>query len=112
MPGTRPGTGKLRGRRLFCLFLHRGRRGNSLDPLACLAGGGGFGGAVAAAVEGALLVAPGGAFAGVDRAVMIDVDLVEPLAEAAVAIGRPQPGGPIVVSPCLRPPACPARPPI
>src|ERR1041384_8358489 len=59
-----------------------------------------------AAVEGALLLPPGGALAGVDLAVVVGVDLVETLAEAAVALGLRQPGHPIVIGlhllePCL-----------
>src|SRR5690242_14058082 len=62
-----------------------------------LARGGGFGGGAAAAVEGALLVMPGSPFGMIDRAVMIDVDLVEAGAEATVAIGLGKASEPIIV---------------
>src|SRR5258708_6271877 len=41
----------------------------------------------AAIVEGALLFVPGGAFGRVDHAVVIGVDLIEPLAKPVIAIG-------------------------
>ena len=50
-----------------------------------------------AAVKGALLVAPRGALGLIDRAIVIGVDAVEALAEAAVAVGRGQAGEPVVV---------------
>src|SRR5580700_11716281 len=50
-----------------------------------------------AAIEGALLLPPGGALALIDLAVVIGVDLVEPFAEAAVAVGFGKAGKPIVI---------------
>src|SRR5205085_8274424 len=47
--------------------------------------------------KGLLLVVPGGAFGMVDRAVMVGVDLVEALAEPAVAVGFGKSGEPIVI---------------
>src|SRR5437588_9447693 len=77
----------------------------------CLARGGGFGGAAAAAaaIKAALLVAPGGALAGVDRAVVVGVDLVEAGAEAVVAVGRRQPGEPVIIGLDLLEPGALAR---
>jgi len=50
------------------------------------------------AVEDALLLPPGGALRRVDLAVVIDVDLVEALAEAAVAIDLGEAGEPVVIA--------------
>src|SRR5438270_2930394 len=75
----------------------------------CLSRGSGFGGAAAAAIKGALLVAPGGALAGVDRAVVIGVDLVEAGAESVVAVGRRQPGEPVIIGFDLLQPGALAR---
>jgi hypothetical protein len=58
---------------------------------------GGLGGGAIAPVEGALLVMPGGAFGMINLAVMVGVDPVETLAEAAVAVGLGEPGEPIVI---------------
>src|SRR5205823_223513 len=79
------------------LLLHGEIRIKPLNSLARRAGDGRLGGAAATAVEGALLVVPGGALARVDRAVVIGVDLVEALAEAAVTIGCRQPGEPVEI---------------
>src|SRR5215472_14121184 len=66
--------------------------------LVRLAGRGGLGGnGAAAAVKGALLVVPSGALGGIDDAVVVGVDLVEALAEAAVTLGLGEPGKPVVV---------------
>src|SRR5437764_10960581 len=74
------------------------RRNTGDGRLARLAGRGGVGGdGAAAAVEGPLLVVPGGALSGIDDAVMVRVDLVEALAEAAVALGVGESGEPVVV---------------
>src|SRR5712692_6609078 len=60
-----------------------------------------FGGRVrrrpVAPIEDALLVAPGGAFAGIDPPVVIGIDPIEALAEAAVTIGLGQGGEPVVI---------------
>ena len=67
--------------------------------LARLAGGGGFGGGAPATTEkGALLLMPGGALGGVDTAVMVGVHLLEPLAEAAVALRVAEPSKPVVMA--------------
>src|SRR5207248_454699 len=50
-----------------------------------------------AVIEGALLLPPGGALTGVDLAVVVGIDLVEALAEPAVAVGFRQPAHPVVI---------------
>src|SRR5258707_3900581 len=50
-----------------------------------------------AAIEGALLLPPGGTLALIDLAVMIDVDLIKTLPEAAVAVGFGKAGQPVVI---------------
>src|SRR5258708_19221712 len=62
-------------------------------------GFGGLPGAAVAVVEGALLVAPGGALGWIDLPVVIGVDAVEAVAEAAVAVSFGQAGGPVVKGP-------------
>src|SRR5260370_33178462 len=54
-------------------------------------------GRAVAPVEGALLVMPGGALAGIDPPVVIGVDPVEALAEAAVALGFGETREPVVI---------------
>src|SRR5712691_1627493 len=60
----------------------------------------GFGGlprAAVAVVEGALLVAPGGALGRVDLPVVIGVDAVEAFVEPAVAVSFGEAGEPVVI---------------
>src|SRR5438552_17595452 len=74
------------------------RRNTGDGRLARLAGRGGLGGdGAAAAVEGPLLVVPGGAPSGNDDAVMVRVEPVAALAEAAVAARVGASGDPVVV---------------
>src|SRR5207248_2794976 len=51
-----------------------------------------------AVVEGSLPVVPGGALGRVDLPVVIGVDAVEALVEAAVAVGFGEPREPVVIS--------------
>src|SRR5207237_1838035 len=72
--------------------------------------GGGFGGGgPAPAKKGALLIVPRGPLRGIDDAVMVRVHLIEPLAEAAVALGVAEPGKPVVIRLCLVEPGALAR---
>ena len=80
--------------RLFCLFL---QAKNRPEVLLRRGVGGRLRHGPIAAVEGALLVAPGGALGLVDLPVVIGVDAVEAFAEAAVAVGFGQVGEPIVI---------------
>jgi hypothetical protein len=79
---------------LFRLFLLVKNRSTRL--LRC-----GFGGlrrrGPVAAVDGALLVAPGGALGLIDRSVVIGVDAIKAFAEALVAVGFGQAGEPVVI---------------
>ena len=52
---------------------------------------------------------PGSAFGMIDRAVMVSVDSVEALAEAAVAVGLREPGEPVIVRLDLLEPGALAR---
>src|SRR5260370_25891896 len=64
-------------------------------------GFGGLSGAAVAVVEGALLVAPGGALGWIDLPVVIGVDAVEAVAEAAGAVNFGQAGEPPAIAPPL-----------